>query len=154
MNSVRSHLVTRIALPLLVALLACSDPAGFSRIRKPAWFVLGSRPAADSVPTTARVGEPVTVQVLSWFGGCVEPGETEAAVSGLLAEVHVYHYERVPPPNPPPNTFYGCPLDLHWRWNVATLTFATSGVANVRFIGAKDPGDAPYIIERQVAVSP
>jgi len=136
--------------PLLVlTLFACSDVNGPHRVRQPAVLAFGQDTAQLTVPTTARVDEPITVVVMSLSGGCTGKGETEVVVTGSVAEVRPYRYDLV---DLPPNEF--CISILRRDSNVAVLTFSIPGSDTVRVIGVRQPGEVPYLVERQVTVNP
>jgi hypothetical protein len=104
--------------------------------------------AAIEVPESTRVGEPTTVRITSFGGGCIRPDTTEAEVSGLSAVVRPY---RVEPSELPPKS--GCPLVLRFDRHTAQLRFSQPGRARVRILGLARPGDHPFVIERELQVS-
>jgi hypothetical protein len=102
-----------------------------------------------TVPTSARVGVPISITVTSFGGGCIVQGETEFTRRGLEAEVRPYRYETV---RLPPNM--ACTDELRIFQHTVSTTFEESGDARVRVFGLRRPGDAPHVVERQVPVLP
>jgi hypothetical protein len=114
--------------------------------RGPAVLVFyGDTSAVELAPAT-RVGEVTTLRFTSFSGGCVRPDSTDVTVSGLNAEVHP-HRRQLPPDAV-------CTLDLRLDMNVAQLQFAEPGLARVRIVGLARPGDTPFVVERDLLVSP
>ena len=102
-----------------------------------------------TLPTSARVGVPVSIAVTSFGGGCITQGETEFTLRGLEAEVRPYRYEAV---RLPPNM--ACTDELRIFRHTVSLEFEESGDARVRVFGLRRPGDAPHVVERQLTVLP
>src|SRR2546430_17044505 len=99
------------------------------------------------MPASVQVGEPVSVKVTAFGGGCIGDGETDVTVSGLEAEVRPYRNERV---RLPPNT--GRTLELRLYRHTAVLTLAQPGAAQVRGAGLARPGDTPYTEGRSLTL--
>ena len=117
--------------------------------RGPAVLAFYGDTTAVQLAASIRVGEVTTVRFTSFGGGCILQDRTEAAVSGLTAEVRPYRRE---PRQLPPNT--ACTADLRIDQNVAELRFAEPGRARVRIVGLARPGDQPFILERDLLVTP
>jgi hypothetical protein len=117
--------------------------------RGPAVLAFYGDTTAIELPASIRVGEVATVRFTSFSGGCIRKDRTEAAVSGLTAEVRPYRRE---PSELPPNT--ACTAELRLDQNVAELRFAEPGLARVRIVGLARPGDQPFVLERDLLVTP
>lgn len=100
-----------------------------------------------SVPDTVAVGAPVEVAVRSYASGCVGPGETDVALTGLRAEVKPYDYYVT---RLPENA--ACTDELRMFEHTATVRFATPGRATVRVRGRREPGGTGRTFERAVVV--
>jgi len=147
---------TRLASFGIGSLLAACTAAGpddsslpSSSERGPAVLAFYGDTTAVQVPASIRVGEMMTVRFTSFGGGCILQDRTETAVSGLTAEVRPYRRE---PTELPPNT--ACTAELRLHQNVAELSFAEPGRARVRIVGLARPGDQPFVLERDLLVTP
>lgn len=88
-------------------------------------------PAQVEVPASVRRGQPFTVTVTTYGGGCIEKGETKVEVEGLRAEVRPYDYDTSP--------LNGiCNDELRIHKHAATLSFEEIGTAEVIFYGLKE----------------
>ena len=117
--------------------------------RRPALLVYYGDTTAVELAASVRVGEVAIVRFTSFGGGCVSQDMTEAAVSGLTAEVRAYRRE---PRELPPNT--ASTAELRIDQNVTELRFAELGHAHVRIVGLARPGDRPFVLERDLLVTP
>ena len=108
----------------------------------------GETTSVELVPST-RVGEATALRFTSFGGGCIRQDTTVAEVSGLSAEVRPY---RLEPAELPPNT--ACTSELRLDQDVVQLRFSQSGRARVRIVGLARPGDQPFVIERELHVTP
>ncbi len=117
--------------------------------RGPAVLAFYGDTTAIQLAASVRVGELTTLRFTSFAGGCILQDRTDATVSGLSAEVRPYRRE---PRQLPPNT--ACTADLRIDQNVAELRFAEPGRARVRIVGLARPGDQPFVLERDVLVTP
>jgi hypothetical protein len=117
--------------------------------RGPAVLAFYGDTTAVQLAPSVRVGEVTTLRFTSFAGGCISQDRTDAAVSGLIAEVRPYRRE---PSQLPPNT--ACTADLRIDQNVAELRFAEPGRARVRIVGLARPGDQFFVLERDVLVTP
>jgi hypothetical protein len=142
-----------LATPWLLAACAAAEPDESALLsqgeRGPALLAFYGDTTSVEVPESTRVGEPTTVRFSSFGGGCIRPGTTEAKVSGLSAEVRPY---RLEPTELPPNTF--CTSELRLDQNAVQLRFAQLGRARVRILGLARPGDQPFVVERELQVTP
>ncbi len=142
-----------LAAPWLLA--GCSaagpDDAPFLRDsdRGPAVLAFYGDTTTIELAASTRVGEATTVRFTSFGGGCIRRDTTVAEVSGLSAEVRPY---RLEPVELPPNT--ACTSELRLDQNVVHLRFVESGRALVRIVGLSRPGDQPFVIERELQVTP
>jgi hypothetical protein len=117
--------------------------------RGPALLAFYGDTTSVELPETTRVGEATAVQFTSFGGGCIRPDTAEAEVSGLNAEVRPY---RLEPAELPPNT--ACTSELRLDRNVVQLRFGQPGRARVRIVGLARPGDQPFVVERELLVTP
>lgn len=92
-----------------------------------------SDPFQATVPTTAEVGRPFAVTVVTYGGSCLEKGETTVETEGLRAEIRSYDYDTTPVNG-------GCLDDLQFHYHTATVTFAEAGESEVVFYGLKKDG--------------
>src|SRR5918997_3946272 len=114
--------------------------------RGPALLAFYGDTSIVQLAATVRVGEVTTVRFTSFGGGCIRQDETEVAVSGLTADIRPHRSEL------PPNTV--CTSELRIDQNVAELRFAEPGRARVRIVGLARPGDRPFVLERDIVVTP
>ena len=154
----RYHIHSMITYRPLVALLAgvaavasctATAPNEAETVHGPALLVFYGDTTTVIMPASVQVGEPASVKVTAFGGGCIGDGETDVTVSGLEAEVQPYRNERV---RLPPNT--GCTMELRLYTHTAVLTFAHPGEAQVRVVGLARPGDTPYTVVRSLTVLP
>jgi hypothetical protein len=142
-----------LAILWLLAACAAAEPEESALLRQgergPAVLAFYGDTASVEMPESTRVGEPTTVRVTSFGGGCIRPDSTESEVSGLTAVVRPY---RLEPTQLPPNTF--CPANLRFDQNVVQVRFSQAGRARVRILGLARPGDQPFVIERELQVTP
>ena len=117
--------------------------------RGPAVLAFYGDTTAVQLAASVRIGEVTTLRFTSFAGGCISQDRTDAAISGLTVEVRPYRRE---PRQLPPNT--ACTADLRIDQNVAELRFAEPGRARVRIVGLARPGDQPFVLERDVLVTP
>lgn len=117
--------------------------------RGPAVLAFYGATGAVELASSTRVGEVTTVRFTSFGGGCVARDSTEADVAGLSAEVRPYRRE---PAHLPANT--ACTAELRLDQNVVQLRFAEPGRAHVRIVGLARPGDHPFVLERDLQVTP
>ena len=115
--------------------------------RRPGIVELDGRPAQVDVPDTAAAGALVRVRVVTYGGGCMRPGGTDARVDGRVAEVRPYDSVRTRVVAPE-----ACPAVLAYYPHEATVRFAAPGPATVRVYGRADPGGAERVIERTLTV--
>ena len=147
-----SRLASLIAGWLLVACTAAGpdDSSLLSTSEHgPAVLAFYGDTTAVQLAASVRVGEVTTLRFTSFAGGCISQDRTDAVVSGLTAEVRPYRRE---PRHLPPNT--ACTADLRIDQNVAELRFAEPGRARVRIVGLARPGDQPFVLKRDVLVTP
>jgi hypothetical protein len=117
--------------------------------RGPAVLAFYEDTSAVQLASSTRVGEATMVQFTSFGGGCVAKDTTEADLAGLSAEVRPYRRE---PARLPANT--ACSAELRLDQNVVQLRFAEPGRAHVRIVGLARPGDHPFVLERDLQVTP
>ena len=117
--------------------------------RGPAVLAFYGDTSAVQLATSTRVGEATTVRFTSFAGGCISQDSTVADVAGLRAEVRPYRRE---PAQRPANT--ACPSNLRVDQNVVEVRFTEPGLARVRIVGLARPGDSPFVLERDLLVTP
>jgi hypothetical protein len=117
--------------------------------RGPAVLAFYGDTTSVELAASTRVGEATAVRFTSFGGGCIRRDTTVAEVSGLSAEVRPY---RLEPTEPPPNT--ACTSELRLDQNVVQLRFVQPGRARVRIVGLARPGNQPFVIERELQVTP
>jgi hypothetical protein len=144
---------TELAIVWLLAACGTDNPAeppffGAGE-RGPAVLVFYGDTSAVELATSTRVGEATTVRFTSFSGGCISKDSTVADVAGLRAEVRPYRRE---PARIPSNT--ACPSILRVDDNVVEVRFAEPGRARVRIVGLARPGDRPFVLERDLTVTP
>jgi len=146
MNSRRPALTVLVS---FVAVAACSafGPEGPETVRGAAILLHHGDTTTVTVPTSVRVGVPVSITATSFGGGCIAKGETELTLRGLEAEVRPYRYETI---RLPPNM--ACTSELRIFQHTVTLEFEQPGVARVRVFGLRRPGETPYVVEREFPV--
>ncbi len=147
-------MISRRSLAVVVcslALAACSAGGldGPETVRGAAILVDYGDTTTVTLSTSVRVGVPLSITVTSFGGGCITRGETESTVRGLEAEVRPYRYEIV---RLPPNM--ACTDEFRIFQHTTSLQFGEPGDAHVRVLGLRRPGDAPYVVEREVQVVP
>jgi hypothetical protein len=114
--------------------------------RGPALLAFYGDTSVVQLAATVPAGEVTTVPFTSFGGGCIGRDETEVTVSGLTAVIRPRRREL------PPNTV--CTAELRIDENVAELRFAEPGRARVRIVGLARPGDRPFVLERDLLVTP
>jgi hypothetical protein len=152
-NSGRTlRLASLLGTCLLVACTAdgAEEPPLFNAgERGPAVLAFYGHTSVVQLAASTRVGEATTVRFTSFSGGCVGKDTTEADVAGLTAEVRPYRRE---PARLPPHR--ACSSELRLDQNVVQLRFAEPGRARVRIVGLARPGDHPFVLERDLQVTP
>ena len=88
---------------------------------------------ALTAPDTVVVGRPFTVTTFTAGGGCVRKGDTEVAVTSLMAEIRPFDLFVDPGPDG------ACPAFLTYYPHTATFAFQETGTATVRVLGAAEP---------------
>ena len=146
----RSMPLVSLATFWLVAACTAAGPDDSSLLkaaeRGPALLAFYGDTAVVQLAATVRVGEVTTLRFTSFGGGCIRRDETEVTVSGLRADIRPRRSEL------PPNTV--CTAELRIDQNVAELRFSESGRARVRIVGLARPGDRPFVLERDLLVTP
>jgi len=145
-----SRQLATLAATRLLAACTNSGPDDSSLLsaaeRGPALLAFYGDTSVVQLAATVRVGEVTTVRFTSFGGGCIRLGETEVSVSGLTSDIRPHRSEL------PPNTV--CTAELRIDQNVAELQFAEPGRARVRIVGLARPGDRPFVLERDLLVTP
>ncbi len=98
------------------------------------------------VPAAAHVGEPVTIGVTTYGGGCITEDTTTAIIASRRADVTPYQLVYTPRPGE------GCTLDLRINRRTVRVTFATAGAAQVVVTGRAQPGDSLVRVVRAITV--
>jgi hypothetical protein len=118
-------------------------------VRGPALLVHYGDTTAVQLPSSARVDETVLLRFTIFRGGCIRQGPTELTLEGLSAQVQPSRLELI---DLPPNT--ACPAVLVLDENVVSLQFSTPGPARVRLVGWARPDEQPFVLERELLVTP
>jgi hypothetical protein len=131
-------------------LAACDDNAGFlaGKVLRPAALAFYGDSVAVTVPDSARVGVPFTVQVRSFGDGCTEQGQTGIAVSGRRVDVRPLVRE------PGPASQAVCPAILLTFTHSASVTISESGTATIVVHGRSEPGASSVSVTRTLRVVP
>ena len=139
--------MNKLSFGLLAVLAACQHPTGQDEpTRRLGTIQFHSDPVWIVAPASVQAGVPFTVQVITYGGGCVTQGDTEAAVTGSEAQVTVYDWVTEPGPNE------ACTLELRWFEHTATLQFAQAGAATLRVRGWERPAQQEITVTRQIVV--
>ena len=104
-------------------------------------------PPRVTAPASVLVGDPVTVSVTSYGGGCVRKGYTDV-VQGERMTVSVRPYDL----------YVGdgkvvCTDELALYQHDVTLRFDQPGTATIRIHGTRMPGGEPITLTRTVVVA-
>ena len=102
-------------------------------------------PARVSVPDSARAGEPFTVELASYGGGCVRKGRTDVANEGMTADIRPFDYH-----NTARNVV--CTAELSLYRHDVTVRFDRPGTATIRVHGRRMPNGEPVVITRTVVI--
>lgn len=137
-------------LPLVLAALASACSALLPERpseQQPAVLEHYGEPPQVTAPASVLVGEPVTVSVTSYGGGCVRKGYTEV-VQGQGMTVSVRPYEL--------HAGDGksvCTDELALYRHQVTLRFDQPGTATLRIHGTRMPGREPITLTHTVVVA-
>lgn len=102
-----------------------------------------SSPAAVTVPAAAQRGEPFTVTVITYGGGCLSQGPTRVRIRGTTAEVRPYDVH---------SGGNVCPSDVQLYEHTATVRIDEPGAATVRVHGRGLPDGEMAVITRTVTI--
>ena len=132
-------------LVLLLAALACADPAGIhpepgTSAELPG--VIRHHGESTLVERPARVlaGEPFVVRVRTFGSGCVAHAGTSVDISGLRAEITPLDLVYVP------RSDEACTTELRRIEHTVELRFDQPGTATVRVRGRGEPGGEPLAV--------
>ncbi|SRR6266446_8029989 len=136
-----------IATVLIPGTVACNGGKVVEPVFEPRPAILQfySDPVRTDLPDTVTVASAFTVSVRSYGGGCTSQGETEAEVEGLLATIRPFDLVLTDP-----NVV--CIQILRVFEHVATIRFDQPGMATVRVVGRREPGDEPLSVDRTLVV--
>ena len=130
----------------LFALVACDSSTTEPNIeRRRGVIAFYGDPVRVTVPDSMRLGLPAKVTVETYGSGCDNEVDTSVAVEGNLALVEPYEYVNVDP-----GVF--CPAIVIGHTHEVTIMFKEPGMAKVRIIGRREPGDHRMTVERSVVV--
>ena len=115
---------------------------GASALRA-AVVMLGRDAFLVEAPSTATAGQPFTVVVTTYGGGCIGEDTTLVDVSEHRADV--VPYQRV-------YRASVCTLELRVTRRLVQVVIPQTGQATVRFIGRASPGDSLISAERSVSI--
>ena len=99
-----------------------------------------------AVPATARVGEPVTLRVTTYSGGCIGEDKTEVRTVGQEADI--VPYQRIYSPK----AGQACTSELRITPRAVSLVFMTVGTATVTIAGRVRPDSGIVRVVRTVVV--
>jgi hypothetical protein len=134
----------KLLFPLLLILPACQLVTGGDTERRLGTIDFYSDPVRVSVPDTVFAGVAFNVGVVTYGGGCVTRGDTEAWVNGMESQVTVYDNER--------SGGGVCTDELRMLEHTASLQFAQPGTATVRVRGWKEPEREEVTVTRTILV--
>lgn len=97
-------------------------------------------------PSAATAGQPFTVAVTTYGGGCI--GEDTTLVDGTDHRADIVPYQRVYQPSG--NS--ACTLELRVTRRQVQVVISQAGQATVRFIGRASPRDSLISAERSVSI--
>lgn len=100
-------------------------------------------PPSISIPDSVSAHTPFTVAVRTFGDGCYSFGRTETELDGMVAEIRPYDRRQ---------TGEVCPAILVSIDHSVTLSFGSSGLATVRIIGSRAPGETEDTLEKNVVV--
>ncbi len=108
-------------------------------------------PVQVEIPTVVSAGEPFTVTVTTYGGGCVAKGEMEVEQSARRAVLRPYDVDirAARPSSPVPNV---CTTVLLLHRHEAELRFSTPGVGEVVIWGRRAPSDEVFRVRRFIEV--
>jgi hypothetical protein len=98
------------------------------------------------VPPVAVAGQPFTVSLTTYGGGCIVEDTTVVDVRGLRADVVPYQRVLTPPPNG------ACTMELRITRRQQQVVFDQPGVATVRVIGRGESNASLVSVLRTVRV--
>ncbi len=142
----------RVALTLVLGLAAtsaCASTAreGIRQERQPAFIRFYQEPSLVEAPDTVSAGEPFTVTVRTFGGGCIGQGDTRAEVRGRVVTLRPLDVHTTRHPGP-----VVCTSDLVFYTHRVEVRLTEPGVATIRVIGREAPADSLITIERSVVV--
>lgn len=138
-------ILRRTSLAALALAAACSSTGANREVRELGSIDYYETAVEVTVPATVHAGAPFTVRVVTWGGGCTRAGDTEATVSGAVADVSPYDL-RIDGPG------VACPDILRSLTHEATLRFDAPGTATVRVHGRREPSGDRLTVTRTVTV--
>lgn len=117
---------------------ACSTPSDPSVQRLALLSVSESEPEV-SVPAQAFVGQPFTVVITTWSGGCIGEGDTDVRVNGQTAVITPFEKETSPEG--------GACIDVLLKsTREARVTFNAMGTGTIRVLGRAERGAGSEIV--------
>jgi hypothetical protein len=108
-------------------------------------IVLDGDPTQLELPTEVVQGQPFTVEIVTYGGGCRKQGEIE--VKGLPAEVTPYNCQVTLPDG------VECTLKIVSHTHTATLSFEETGTAEVVFHDQQETRDGTLVVASVVTVT-
>ncbi|HET7464298.1 MAG TPA: hypothetical protein VFJ82_23775 [Longimicrobium sp.] len=138
----------KLSFALLAVLCGCRlDPTGGGEAtRRLGTIQFHADPVRIEAPGSVQAGVPFTVRVITYGGGCVTQGDTEASATAGEAQVTVYDRAHDPGPNGV------CTMELRMFEHTATLQFANPGAATLRVRGWKEPDQQEITVTRPIVV--
>ena len=118
----------------LLLLVGC---AADDHVVEPGQLAYGGMDPQITVPATARVGEPFTVAIATWGGGCIqEAARTDVSITEDGAEIRPYDVRSIP------GDHGACLANLITIDHTVTLQFASPGDKRIVIRGVHACSDA------------
>jgi len=103
-------------------------------------------PVVVDVPATMKAGEPATVGVTTYTGGCITEDTTVVDVHARTADVVPFQRVYQPKPNE------ACATELQVSHREVDVVFAEPGSATVNVFGRTHPDGGVVMVTRKVTV--
>lgn len=133
---------------LTACLNACNPNYNIQWERKPSLLGAGNPTLTDGItlPNSAPVGSQINMTVYTVDSGCINQGDTEVQINGLVADVRPFDYFAVT------GSLVGCPAYLGYFSHELTLSFTEVGPATVLVYGRSEYADVILPLERTIQI--
>lgn len=131
--------IPRLAPAAAVLLLGACSSINDPSVRRPALLSVGGNQPEVSVPAQAVVGQPFTVSITTWGGGCIAKGDEEVRVDGLTAIITPFDVDNR-------SGQMACTDDLRRYTHEARVTFNSMGTGTVRVVGRVERGAGSEVV--------